>query len=225
MRILKRFDAAPADLEVCVRHLLSLRNSDGGFAPRPGWPSNAEATYRALDALQALGALDRLNRSPKSLPKTWSGPGPVLSSNFRVYTIQIEAHGNGSGAEAVEIARALRIDLWVRQDAPAGWIAQAQSIADRRKVPVKFFVANEEYGTFVDVPGRGTYSHTSDVLAPSGVDFGPALAGKEAVSWEDFRQRRLAPVQKADGRLIWQFGENEELTRLYLDDSRPLSLG
>ncbi len=82
-----------------------------------------------------------------------------------------------------------------------------------------FFVANEEYGTFVDVPGLGTYSHTSDIIAPAGADFGASLAGKDVVSWEEFRQRRLTPLQKADGRLIWQFGENEELTRLYLDDS------
>jgi hypothetical protein len=84
---------------------------------------------------------------------------------------------------------------------------------------VKFFIANEEYGTFVDVPGFGTYSHTSDILAPAGADFGPSLAGGEPVSWEEYRRRRLAPLEAAGGRLIWQFGENEELTRLYLDDS------
>jgi hypothetical protein len=130
-----------------------------------------------------------------------------LPAELRIFTIQIEAHGNGSCTEAVEIARALRIDLWGAKNAPAGWIAKAQSLADRRKVPVKFFVANEEYGTFVDVPGLGTYSHTSDVLAPSGVDFGPSLAGKEAVSWEDFRQKRLAPLQKADGQ--WEAARPE----------------
>lgn len=217
VRILKHFDAAPEDPERCIRYLLSLRNPDGGFAPRPGWPSNPEATYRALDALQALDALDRIAtaRAPRARP---TRPQP-LPKDLKIFTIQIQAHGNGSCAEAVEIARALRIDLWGAKNAPAGWIAQAQSIADARKVPVKFFVANEEYGTYVTVAGLGTYSHTSDIIAPAGVDFGAALAGKEAVSWEDFRQRRLAPLQKAGGQLIWQFGENQELTRLYLDDS------
>ena len=86
-------------------------------------------------------------------------------------------------------------------------------------VPVRFFVANEEYGTWVDVPGLGTYSHTSDILAPAGSDFGPSLANRGVVSWPDYRARRLDPLQKAGGRLVWQFGENEELVRLVLDDS------
>ena len=33
-------------------------NADGGFGDRPGWASNPVATYYALDALAALGALD-----------------------------------------------------------------------------------------------------------------------------------------------------------------------
>ena len=216
VRVLKHFDAAPADRGACIRHLLSLRNADGGFGPRAGWPSNPEATYRALEALQALDALDRLASSRAPLPQEPRGP---QLSNLKIFTIQIEAHGNGSCAEAVELAHALRIDLWGAKNAAPGWIAKAQGIADRRTIPVKFFVANEEYGTFVDVPGLGTYSHTSDIVAPAGADFGASLAGKEVVSWEGFRQTRLAPLQKAAGRLIWQFGENEELTRLYLDDS------
>jgi hypothetical protein len=167
--------------------------------------------------MQTLNALD-------SLP---SAPAPVarrvertrLPEGLKVFTIQIEAHGRGSCIEAVELARTLHIDLWGAKNAPAGWIARAQALADEREVPVTFFVANEEYGTFVDVPGLGTYSHTSDIIAPPGVDFGASLAGEKVVSWEEFRERRLAPLQKAGGRLIWQFGENEELTRLYLDDS------
>jgi len=39
------------------------------------------------------------------------------------------------------------------------------------------------------------------------------------VSWADFRSQRLAPLTNAGGRLIWQFGENEELVRMFLDDS------
>jgi hypothetical protein len=217
VRILRHFDASPADREACINHLLSLRNADGGFGPRPGWPSNPEATYRALDAMQALKAMDRLSSS--RAPRVRGLKRQPLPEDLKVFTIQIEAHGNGSCAEAVEIARALRIDLWGAKNAPAGWIAKAQGIADRRNVPVKFFVANEEYGTFVDVPGMGTYSHTSDIIAPAGVDFGTSLSGGQAASWEEFRQKRLAPLQKASGRLVWQFGENEELTRLYLDDS------
>src|SRR5262249_24700552 len=91
--------------------------------------------------------------------------------------------------------------------------------ADRDRVPVRFFVANEEYGTWVDVPGVGTYSHTSDVIAPAGSDFGPSLAGRGVVSWPEYREQRLGPLQEAAGRLVWQFGENEELVRIFLDDS------
>ncbi len=217
VQILKHLGTSPARRQACIDYLRSLRNADRGFSDRPGWPSNAEATYRALDALQGLDALDSLASSPVT-PIRAKEHGQ-LPDNLRVFTVQIEAHGRGSCIEAVELARALHIDLWGAKNAPAGWIARAQSIADERKVPVTFFVANEEYGTLVDVPGMGTYSHTSDIIAPAGADFGASLAGEKVLSWEEFRRRRLAPLQKADGRLIWQFGENEELTRLYLDDS------
>ena len=82
-----------------------------------------------------------------------------------------------------------------------------------------FFVANEEYGTWVDVPGLGTYSHTSDIIAPAGGRTGATLSNRGVVSWPEFRERRLAPLERGGGRLIWQFGENEELARMYLDDS------
>ncbi len=216
-RILELCGAQPARRQACIEYLLSLRNADGGFGDRQGRASNPVATYRALDALRAVGGLDRLASSAhirRARPVR-----PRLPGNLEVFTIQIEAHGTGSSAEAVELARALRIDLWGAKNSAPGWIERAQSIADERKVPVTFFVANEEYGTFVTVPGLGTYSHTSDVIAPAGADFGPSLAGGEAVTWEEFRRRRLAPLRKAGGRLVWQFGENEELTRLYLDDS------
>ena len=217
VRILELFDSQPARRKACVAYLLSLRNRDGGFGDRPGWPSNPLATYRALDALRALNGLDSLSLSGRR--KISPPQSKQLSEDLKVCTIQIEAHGKGSPIEAVELARSLRFDLWGAKNAAPGWIAAAQDIADRRKVPVTFFVANEEYGTFVDLPGLGTYSHTSDIIAPANVDFGPSLSGKQAVTWEEFRQRRLAPLQKAGGRLIWQFNENEEITRLYLDDS------
>jgi len=217
VRTLELFDAQPARQKACIAYLLSLRNLDGGFGDRPGWSSNPLATYRAIDAFRALDGLDSLSLSARR--KINPPQSKQLPENLKVYTIQIEAHGKGSPIEAVELARSLKIDLWGAKNAAPGWIAAAQDIADRRKVPVTFFVANEEYGTFVDLPGLGTYSHTSDIIAPANVDFGPSLTGEQAVTWEDFRQRRLAPLQKAGGRLIWQFNENEEITRLYLDDS------
>jgi hypothetical protein len=141
-----------------------------------------------------------------------------LPADLQVFTIQIEAHGQGSPAEAVDLARGLRMHLWGAKNAKPAWIARAQQLADQQKIPVRFFVANEEYGTWVSVPGLGTYSHTSDIIAPAGMDFGPAI-GKEVVSWPAFRARRLAPLEKAGGHLVWQFAEHEELVRYYLDDS------
>ncbi len=214
VRALKHLSADPAQRQACVNSLRSLWNPDGGFSARPSWPSNPVATYRALDALKALDAFDL----PSSF-RTIKTKKPSLPKDLEVFTAQIEAGGSGSCVEAVELARALRIHLWGAKNSPSGWIEHAQRLADNRGVPVTFFKANEEYGTFVHVPGLGTYSHTSDIAAPAGVDCGSPLPRNEPVSWEEFRRRRLQPLQLAGGRLIWQFGENEELTRLYLDDS------
>ncbi|HWH72572.1 MAG TPA: prenyltransferase/squalene oxidase repeat-containing protein, partial [Candidatus Sulfotelmatobacter sp.] len=215
VRALHQLDAGPANREACLKYLYSLANADGGFGDRPGWLSNPMATFYALDALQALGALRGLVRMRRNPPPRRT----PLPASLKVFSLQVEAHGKGSPAEAVELARALRLHLWGAKNAKPEWIARAQALADQQQVPVRFFVANEEYGTWVQVPGLGTYSHTSDIIAPAGGDFGAALTGGDAVSWPEFRQRRLAPLRQASGHLIWQFGENEELVRLYLDDS------
>ncbi|MBX7121885.1 MAG: terpene cyclase/mutase family protein [Opitutaceae bacterium] len=215
VRSLQMLDSAPTARESCVQWLLSLANSDGGFSDRPGWRSNPLATYYVLDALDALGALNRIERMPRP-----AALRPArLPGNLKVFSIQLEAHGTGSPAEAVALAGALKIDLWGSKNAKPGWIERAQQIAALHKTPVQFFTANEEYGTWLAVPGLGTYSHTSDLFAPFGRDIGHSLAGPTAVSWPDFRARRLAPLQRGDGRLFWQFGENEELVRILLDDS------
>jgi hypothetical protein len=140
-----------------------------------------------------------------------------------VFSIQIESHGVGSPAEAVALAAALRIDLWGAKNAKPDWMKRVRALAAAQKVPVQFFRANEEYGTWVNVPGLGTYSHTADLVAPADTDIGPPLGvrgeASPPVSWPDFRTRRLDPLQRGGGRLVWQFGENEELVRAFLDDS------
>jgi hypothetical protein len=214
-RSLQLLGASPSNRDGCIKYLQSLRNSDDGFGDRPGWDSNPRATHFALDALAALDALGAEARTPARPPRIQTSP----PSSLKVFTAQIEAHGNGSPSDAVELARALQIHLWGAKNANPKWIERAQAIADRTHTPVKFFVANEEYGTWVDVPGMGTYSHTSDIIAPAGSNFGASVAQKGVTSWPQFRQQRLDPLNKARGHLIWQFGENEELTRLYLDDS------
>jgi hypothetical protein len=215
VRALNLLGSEPANRDACVTYLYSLANADGGFGDRQGWQSNPMATYRALDALAALGALESPPSGRPRNSRTQPSPPPKL----KVFSIQLEAHGRGSPTEAVDLARALHIHLWGAKNAKPEWIARAQAIADEEKAPVTFFISNEEYGTWVDVPGLGTYSHTSDVIAPRNSDFGAALDKQGIVSWPQFREQRLAPLEKAGGRLIWQFGENEELVRLYLDDS------
>lgn len=215
LRSLQLLGQVPENRESCVRWILSLANDDGGFADRPGWQSNPLATFYALDALDALGELDRI----ESAPKPASYPKKNIPGDLKVYSIQLEAHGTGSPREAVALAQALKIDLWGAKNAKPGWIERAQAYSKKGGHPVGFFVANEEYGTWVRIPGMGTYSHTADVMAPLGLDFGPSAAGADALSWPEFRERRLAPLLKAEGRLVWQFGENEELVRVLLDDS------
>ena len=219
VRSLRQLGTTPVRRDECAGYLRSLWNPDGGFADRPGWLSNPLATYHALDALEALHGLDALNGlTPPRRPATAAVARAALPDKLKVFSIQIEAHGQGSPAEAVDLARALRIHLWGAKNAKPEWIARAQALADRDNAPVRFFAANEEYGTWVTVPGLGTYSHTSDVIAPAGADIGPPLKDG-AVSWQQFRERRLTPLHRAGGRLVWQFGENEELVRFYLDDS------
>lgn len=116
------------------------------------------------------------------------------------------------------LAEKLRIDLWGAKNAPPGWIERAQDIARREGVPVTFFQSNEEYGTLVGLPGLGMYTHLSDPMAPAGVDMGKAEPGRETM-WEEFRQGRLARLHEAGGRMVWQICDNEELSRILLDDS------
>jgi hypothetical protein len=218
LQALRLLGAAPANASGAINWLNSLANPDGGFADRPGLFSNPMATFYALDALNSLSALDELRDLPPVIAKPVRAQ-TALESSLRVFSIQLEAHGHGSPSEAVDLARALRIHLWGAKNAPAGWIERAQALADAQNAPVRFYVSNEEYGTWIDIPGHGTYSHASDIIAPAGAQTGPSLAGAQPVSWAEFRERRLAPLVKAGGRLIWQFGENEELVRMLLDDS------
>jgi hypothetical protein len=215
VRSLALLGAEPANRAGCVKYLHSLANADGGFADRPGWERNPLATYYVLDALAALGELDRpLSLAPRQRPKS-----AALPEGLKVFSIQIEAHGQGSPAEAVALAKSLKIHLWGAKNARREWLSRAQSLADEQQAGVKFFVANEEYGTWVSFPGMGTYSHTSDIVGPADRDIGPSLARQGVVPWSEFRERRLKPLVAGGGRLIWQFGENEPLVRMLLDDS------
>lgn len=210
---LKQVGAKPANARQLTDYLLSLWNADGGFGDRPGRASNPQATQQALEALSCLGSMQLLDTSrPHARPRAES-----LPSNLKICTMQIEAPGAGSPREAADMGAALKIDLWGAKNTQAGWIERAQSLARG----VTFFPSNEEYGTYVDVPGLGTYSHLSDVTAPPHVDFGSALTDKEKQPnpWQAFLDQRIAPLRRAGGSNVWQFNENEELTRVLLNQA------
>jgi hypothetical protein len=59
-----------------------------------------------------------------------------------------------------------------------------------------------------------------DLVAPYGSDAGSPVPRKEhPYPWQFFREGRLADLHAGDGRLFWQFNENEELTRILLDEA------
>ena len=95
-----------------------------------------------------------------------------IPAGFNVFSIQVEAPGNGSPSEAVLLAKTLGIHIWTAKNSPAGWVTEAQEIADRDRVPVRFGIGDEEYGTYVAVPGLGCYSHLVDLVASAGGNIG-----------------------------------------------------
>ncbi len=218
LRALHLLGAAPVDREGALRYLASLRNADGGFGHRPGWHSNPTACYSALDAVDTLGERQRILEKP--VPRTQPATTrPKIAQDLKVFTLQVQAPGSGSPSDAVDLAAALTIHLWGAKNAKPGWIAAAQAIAKQRGVPVTFFPANEEYGTHAAIGGLGDYNHISDIMAAPGKDPGPSLAGTGPLTWKEFRKRRLAALEQADGLLYWQFGDNEEYARAVLDES------
>ncbi len=190
-------------------------SAEGGFGERPSCPSNPLTTFYAVDALAAMG---KINAEPDR-PKPAVAMGRRIDPALKVFTIQIEAPGKGSPTDAVELARSLGIHLWGAKNASPAWLKAAQDVAERRKVPVTFFPANEEYGTWITASGMGTYSHGSDTIAPAGADIGPSLAGKGPLTFRQFQNRRWAPLNAAGGRLVWQYNESEPFTMAMMDAS------
>ena len=215
LNLLDRFKNAPKDPGRCGDWVESVFGDDGGVQDRPGGEPNPLAAFYALDCLRLLGRAPGRRVKPAA-----RAPRPPIPSGSRVFTMQVEAPGNGSPREAVSLARALKIHIWAAKNPPAGWTNEAQRIARETRTPVLFALGNEEYGTYVSVPGLGTYSHLVDLVAPADTDSGRRLPEMpHPYPWAEFRETRLKELHKGRGRLIWQFLENEELTRALLDEA------
>lgn len=207
--------AAPKDKIACVNWLRAQFTSEGGFRDRPGAKVNLTATYYALDALRILKA--SVHEEGHSAPAIRR---PQLPTELHIYSAQVEAPGEGSPTEAVVLAEALGIHLWTAKNTPQGWIAEAQRIADARRSGVQFARGDEEYGTFTRVAGLGTYSHLDDLVAPGTAELGSYPPEKGVPhEWSEFRDTRIRKVRQVNGRMVWQFNENEELSRILLDQS------
>lgn len=215
LHLLKKLGAQPKDPRKCAAWIDSLFTREGGYQDSPAGEPNPLATYYALEALSLLGHAPAQDAKPAARARRTQIP-----SGASVFSIQIEAPGAGSPRDAVLLAKTLGIHLWTAKNGPPGWIQEAQRIAREANVPVQFHIGDEEYGTYVSVPGLGTYSHLVDLVAPTGRDFGQPVAKKNfGYPWTEFRDSRLAALRRGGGRMIWQFLENEELTRILLDEA------
>jgi hypothetical protein len=213
VKALQLLSAEPVDKAACIRYLISLRNDDGGFANHRGLPSTPMSTFYAIDALKTLDAFSVLDTAHfLNHPKKKA----VNLSGLKVFTVQFEASGTGSPAEAVMLADSLHINLWGCKNSTPQWRATAQRMANEKKVPVIFFQADEAYNKTVTVPGHGTFSHIMDYIAPAIVKKNLDLDGS---SWQSYRQSFIEPLLKDKGALILQVTNNEPLGRMILDES------
>lgn len=214
IKALRLLSSEPINREECIAYILSLRNADGGFGNQPGLPSTPMSTYYAIDALKSLGALTSLDaevilkKSPITQKHDLSG--------LNIYTVQFEAQGSGSPEEAVELADKLQINMWGAKNGDQKWISTAQRIADKRKVPVTFFIADEPYGKSVSVSGMGTFGHILDFICPPDIRL-PETGNSQ--SWQEYQKNYIQPLINDHGALILQISNNEPLFRILLDES------
>lgn len=215
LQILQQLGEKPDNAKRCAAWIESLQTSEGGFQDRPGGEPNPLATFYALSCLKLLNHVPNGGATPA--PRARRVPVPA---DMNVYAIQLEAPGAGSTREAVLLAKSLGIHIWAAKNSPSGWIDDARRIAAEEKVPVTFAFGDEEYGTYYGVPGLGCYSHLVDVHAPHGADFGQPMPKKNhAYLYEEFRDQRLNALHRGGGRLVWQCNDNEEISRVLLDEA------
>ncbi|MEO6923948.1 MAG: prenyltransferase/squalene oxidase repeat-containing protein, partial [Acidobacteriaceae bacterium] len=213
--LLKNAGVAPKNKAGCARWLRDQLLVEGGFRDRPGAKANLTATYYALDALRLLN--EPLHQAEHHAPAI---ARLKLPTGLHIYSAQIQAPGNGSPTEAITLAEELGVHMWTATNSPPGWIAEAQRIADARGTGVQVAIGNEEHGIFTRVAGFGAYSHLDDLVAPGTAQLGRYPPENDMVQdWSEFRDVRIRKVREANGRMVWQFNENEELSRILLDQS------
>jgi len=212
IKSLQMLGARPKNEKRVTDYLLSLRNADGGFGARPGLHSTPVASFYAIDALKALNAINALDKSAK--PKEVIEPKPDFSGH-NVYTVQFQAHGQGSPLEAVMLADSLKIHLWGVKYPAAGWLDAAQKIAQNRKVPVTFFMSDEPHDNLLSVPGMGSFDHVLDYIAPAKT----IIKYADSATFDEFKNTTLKNLKDANGGMMLQVSNNEPLARLLLDES------
>lgn len=212
IKALKILGAKPLDEKKVVRYLTSLHNADGGFGSRPGLHSTALASFYAVDALkdlEMLPALDNLKASEEE-PEAKTD-----FSGYQIYSVQFQAHGQGSPKEAVMLADSLKIDLWGVKNPIEGWIAEAREIAKMNNVPVTFFISDEPYDKQVTIPGMGAFNHILDYIAPADAEI--QFAGDP--TFEELGNTTLKQLKEVNGGLVLQVSNNEPLARMLIDES------
>jgi prenyltransferase beta subunit len=212
VKALQMLGAKPKNLESVIRYLVSLRNTDGGFGDRPGLHSTPVASYYAIDALKTLNALSALDRAPK--PKNIVEARADFTGH-NVYTVQFQAHGQGSPEEAVMLADSLKIHLWGIKYAVEGWVEAAQKIAKEKKVPVTFFISDEPHDNLLTVPGMGSFDHVLDYIAPVNA----SVHFEDSITFADFKNTTLKKLKEVGGGLMLQVSNNEPLARMLIDES------
>lgn len=196
-----------------LQYVNRLHNADGGFSPRECLASTPMATYYAVDILKMLDALKLLDRQMETKKNKSNGQD---SPGYKIYSVQFEAPGKGSPAEAVALADSLHINLWGAKNSTDEWRKGAQRIADEQHVPVIFFQSDEAYGKSVNVAGLGSFSHIMDFIAPANATVPDHFDGS---SWQNYDHTFIDPLSREKGALILQVTNNESLGRLILDES------
>lgn len=218
IKALQMLGAKPKNVQAAIQYLVSLHSADGGFGDRPGLHSTPVATYYAIDALKMLDGFGALAKA--AAPKPIPVPHPDFSG-YKVYTVQFQAQGGGSPEEAVALADKLKIQLWGAKYPVKGWVAEAQRIADEKKVPVTFFIADEPHDNEVTVEGMGSFNHVLDYFAPAK----DPIHFSDVATYDQLKNTTLQQLKSVNGGMILQVSNNEPLARILIDQSINSGLG